>query len=113
MRRLTPREHGVVDYAVAALELTLPALIGARSGASRLLRLSGANAALLGAVTKQPLGVVKLLPMRAHLAVDAVFAAVFLAAPLALRSEPARVRVTLAALGASGALTAALTDPEE
>ena len=112
MRRLSSREHGFVDYGVAVVELALPRLLGAGSGARRLLRFSGANAALLGAVTQHDLGVVKVLPMRAHLALDAAFAAVFLAAPFILDDESRRVRVALAALGASGALTAAVTDPD-
>ena len=112
VRRLSRKEHGVVDYTVAVLELALPAMLGAGSAARRLLRLSGANAALLGALTKHELGVVKLVPMRAHLALDGAFAAVFLAAPLMLRDEPGRVRLALAALGASGALIATFTDPD-
>ena len=112
MRRLTTKEHGLVDYGVAALELALPTVLGAGEAARRLLHVSGANAALLGAVTAHELGVVKLLPMRAHLALDGLFAATFLAAPFALRDEPRRVRVALGALGLSGALAAALTDPD-
>ena len=112
MRRLSTKEHGLVDYGVAALELVLPRVLGAGKSASRLLRLSGANAALLGALTKQELGIVKLVPMRAHLALDGAFAATFLAAPLLLRDESRRVRGALALLGLSGAAAAALTDPD-
>ena len=49
--------------------------------------------------------------MRAHLVLDGVFAAVFLAAPFLLEEESRPVRIALAALGVSGASTAALTTP--
>ncbi len=112
MKRLSRRQHGFIDYGVGALELFLPRLLAPGPAAGRLLRVSGLNAVLLGAVTRHELGVVKLLPMRAHLALDGVFATVFLAAPFVLRDERPRVRGALAALGSTGALAALLTDPD-
>jgi hypothetical protein len=112
VRRLSKKEHGFVDYGVAVLETALSVALRPGTPGRILLRFSGANAALVGAVTDQPLGLVKLLPMRVHLALDAGFAAVFLGAAALLRGEPARVRVALSALGASGAAAAALTDPD-
>ena len=112
MKPISRRQHGIVDYAVAAVELVLPAVLPAGPRARKLLHLSGANAALLGAVTDQELGLLKLVPMRAHLALDGVFAATFLAAPFVLDDESPTVRATLALLGASGAAAALLTDPD-
>ena len=101
-----------MDYGVAAIELALPRLLGAGPAARRLLLLSGANAAVLGAVTQHELGLIKLVPMRAHLALDGIFAAGFVGAATLLEGEPRRVRVAFVALGVSGALAAALTDPD-
>ena len=112
MRPLSSKQHGFVDYGVAAVELLLPRFLGAGATGRRLLKFSGMNAALLGGVTQHDLGLIKVVPMRVHLALDGAFAAVFLGAALFLRSEPPRVRAALAALGASGALAAALTDPD-
>jgi hypothetical protein len=96
MRRPISRtQHGLVDYAVAALEGVLARTLPASRRVQRLLAL------------------VKVLPMRAHLALDGVFAAAFLAAPLlGDEDDPASVRVALAVLGAVGAATALLTDPD-
>ena len=111
MKRLSRKQHGYVDYGVAALELALSFALPASAATRRLLRVSAANAALLGALTRHELGIVKLIPMRAHLALDGLYAAAFVAAP-PLLPDDARIRRTLVALGLSGALIAALTDPD-
>ena len=77
-----------------------------------LLTLSAANAAAVGALTRHELGVVKLIPMRVHLALDAGFAALALGAAALLRGERAGVRGAIAALGFAGAAVTALTDPD-
>ena len=112
MKPISRKQHAFVDYVVGALEVALPAMLPAGTGASRLLRLSGGNAMLLGALTRHELGLVKVLPMRAHLALDGVFAATFLAAAAFLGDEEPSVRATLGALGATGAAVALLTDPD-
>ena len=106
---LSRKQHGVADYVFAATELSLVRALDAGAGAKRLLAVSGANAALLGMVTKHELGLVKLVPMRVHLALDAAFAATFVGAAAVL-DESRRVKGTLAALGIAAALITALTD---
>jgi hypothetical protein len=113
MRPISRRQHAVVDYVTAATELVLPHVLPASSSARRLLRFSGANAGVLGALTKHELGLVELVPMRVHLALDALFATTFLGAAALMRDERPAVRGTLAALGVTGALAAALTNPDK
>ena len=110
--RLSRRQHGFVDYGVAALELALSSLLPAGVRARRLLRASGLSAALLGALTDYDLGLLRVVPMRVHLALDGIFAATFLAAPAALRDEGTSVRIALTMLGLGGAVAAATTDPD-
>ena len=112
MRPISRKQHAVVDYVTAATELALPRLLPAGSGARGLLRFSGANAAALGALTRHELGLVKLVPMRVHLVLDGLFAATFLGAAAVMSEEKRSVRATLALLGVTGALAAALTDPD-
>ena len=109
---LSRKQHAIVDFASAAVELALARMLSSGPGARRFLTFSGANAALFGLLTRHELGLVKLVPMRAHLALDGVFAAAFLAAPWFPKDEDTTVRATLAALGVSGALAALLTDPD-
>ena len=111
-RPLSRKQHALVDFASAAVELALPRVLSMGPGARRLLTFSGSNAALLGLLTRHELGLVKLVPMRAHLALDAVVAAAFLGAPLLLDEEDASVRAAIVSLGVLGALAALLTDPD-
>jgi hypothetical protein len=69
--------HGVVDYKVGALLLTvfprIAGVEGTRSAAQ--IRTAGAFHAGYSALTNYPLGIVKAIPFKAHLALDAAGAA--------------------------------------
>jgi hypothetical protein len=75
--------HGVIDYNMAALLLTaFPRLVGVEgTGAAREIRLAGLIHGGYSSVTKYPLGVRKVLPYKAHLALDAVGALALASAP--------------------------------
>jgi hypothetical protein len=75
--------HGVTDYTVGSLLLTafprLARIEGTRS--ARQIRTAAAIHAGYSTVTDYPLGLVKLLPYRAHLALDALGAVALGATP--------------------------------
>ncbi|HEU4658380.1 MAG TPA: hypothetical protein VFR97_12680 [Capillimicrobium sp.] len=75
--------HGVVDYTAGAMLLTVfpkaAGIAGTRS--ARQVRTSAAIHAGYSMLTRYPLGVVKVLPFRAHLALDAVGALALAATP--------------------------------
>jgi len=75
--------HGVVDYTAGASLLTfLPKALGVEGTPSaRHLRLAGAFHAGYSTITDYPLGVVKALPYKAHLALDAAGAVALAATP--------------------------------
>src|ERR687894_740105 len=75
--------HGVVDYSAGTLLLTaFPRLAGiAGTRSARQIRTAAAIHAGYSTVTDYPLGVVKLLPYKAHLALDAVGALALAATP--------------------------------
>jgi hypothetical protein len=75
--------HGVTDYSVGALLMSvLPKLVGVEGTRSaRQIRTSGALHAAYSTVTDYPLGVAKLLPFKAHLALDAAGALAIAATP--------------------------------
>ena len=112
MRRLSRKQHAAADYLSAAVELALPRVLPMGSGARRLLTFSGLNAATLGALTRHELGLLRIVPMRVHLALDGGIAAAFLAAPAFLKDEDRSVRAVVGGLGAVGGLVALLTDPD-
>jgi hypothetical protein len=75
--------HGVTDYTVGTLLMAgFPRLAGVEGTQSaRQIRTAGAVHAGYSTITDYPLGIAKLIPYRAHLAID-------LAAALALAATP-------------------------
>jgi len=75
--------HGVTDYSVgAALMTVFPRLAGIEGTRSaRQVRLSGAAHAAYSVLTDYPLGAVKLIPYKVHLALDAAGALAIAATP--------------------------------
>jgi len=77
--------HGMTDYSVGTFLLTaFPRLAGIRGTRSaRQVRTAAAIHAGYSMFTSYPLGLVKLLPYKAHLALDAVGAVALAATPFA------------------------------
>lgn len=75
--------HGATDYTLGTLLMTaFPRLAGIEGTRSALqVRIAGAVHAGYSTMTNYPLGVVKLLPYRAHLAIDALGALAVAATP--------------------------------
>jgi hypothetical protein len=75
--------HGLVDYSAGTLLMTALPRIAGISGtrASRQIRVAGAVHAGYSTLTKYPLGIVKLIPFRVHLALDALGALALAATP--------------------------------
>jgi len=75
--------HGLTDYTAGTLLVTafpkLAGIEGTRSAAQ--IRIAGAIHAGYSTLTDYPLGVVKLIPYKAHLAIDAVGALALAATP--------------------------------
>jgi hypothetical protein len=75
--------HGVVDYTAGTLLMTaFPKLVGVEGTRSaRQIRLAGAIHAGYSTLTDYPLGALKVLPYKAHLALDAAGALALAATP--------------------------------
>lgn len=75
--------HGMTDYTVGTMLMTVfPKLAGIDGTQSaRQVRAAGAIHAGYSTITDYPLGVVKLLPYKAHLAIDALGAIALAATP--------------------------------
>jgi hypothetical protein len=75
--------HGVTDYTVGTTLMTVfPRLAGVEgTPAARQIRAAGAIHAGYSTLTDYPLGVVKLIPYKAHLAMDAIGALALAATP--------------------------------
>jgi hypothetical protein len=75
--------HGATDYTVGTTLMSVFPRLAGLSGTSsaRQIRIAGAIHAGYSTITDYPLGVVKLLPYRAHLAIDALGAVALAATP--------------------------------
>ena len=75
--------HGATDYTVGTTLMTaFPRLVGiSGTAAGRQVRLAGAIHVGYSTLTQYPLGVIKVLPYKAHLAIDAVGALALAATP--------------------------------
>jgi hypothetical protein len=82
-RRIDSTLHGVTDYtAGATLTTVFPRLANIEGTESaRQIRISGAIHAGYSTLTDYPLGIVKVIPFKAHLALDAVGAVALAATP--------------------------------
>jgi hypothetical protein len=73
MNRIPTRVHGVLDYAVGLLLVAAPWLFGfARNGAETWTPVAlGAGAIGYSLLTRYELGLIRVIPMTGHLALDA------------------------------------------
>ena len=83
MRFVPTRVHGMLDYLVGALLVIVPLVVSSPgSGARfRVPAALGAGAIVYALATDYELGVVRLLPMPAHLALDALSGVLLAASP--------------------------------
>jgi hypothetical protein len=115
-RPISTRTHGVIDYITCGTLMALPFLFGWH-GRARGLAL-GAGLTTLGTslITNYELGVVKLLPMKAHLAIDGAQASALMSAPKMVDGDGAWAGRVLAMIGAMESAVGAITktrSPEE
>jgi hypothetical protein len=101
--------HGVLDYMTAAFLHTLPRVMGWSDNVTRVLDVAGGGATGYSLFTDNELGLVKALPMKAHLTLDAVSGRALVGAALVMDDEDPEVRATLAGIGAWEIAAALLT----
>jgi hypothetical protein len=99
MQKMPTHVHGVVDYVVGATLAILPRALGWTGAPARLLETAGVGAIGYSMLTNYELGLVRLLPMKAHLALDALSGGMLIGAAAMLDDEDDDVRATLAGIG--------------
>jgi len=114
MRPITSKLHGAIDYATGATLLVAPRALRLRDPrASIVLRAAGAGALAYSLLTDYELGVVRRLPLRTHLALDAASGLTVAASPwlLGFRSRGLRHWFPHLLVGAGEVAAAVLTQP--
>lgn len=112
MKWISTRMHGALDYSMAVLMLALPWLFNWSDATKTLLTILAIGIVLYSLLTRYELGVMRILPMRAHLALDMLGGLVLLIAAFLLNGETDSVRWTLGALGVAELGAAMMTDPD-
>lgn len=91
--------HGAIDYAAGVLSVTMPRVLGGGEAAKTVGNLGAVFAGTYAAATRFELGVIPVLSMRQHLALDAVFGVSLLTAAALLKDEKPVVRAAFAGFG--------------
>lgn len=106
LRVIPTSVHGMIDYVASGALYATPALLGLNDvpPSSRTLRLASGAAVASSLVTDYELGVVKLVPMRAHLMLDALSGALIASSPwlFGFAKEGSRHWLPHALMGATG-----------
>jgi hypothetical protein len=99
MKPLSTRAHGLLDYSSVVAFLVAPDWLGWGAGPRRLLRRAAAATLAYSLFTRYELGLIRLLPMPAHLALDAGQAALLCSAAAFLRGERRAIRAAILGVG--------------
>jgi hypothetical protein len=83
-RPITPRQHGLLDYGLAAANILGPRALGVSPRARRLFRVFGLLQGGLNAVTVQPTAVEKVVPFALHGVLKKNSAPIYFGLPLLL-----------------------------
>ncbi len=116
LRIIPTKAHGVVDMATGPALIAAPTLLrmNGNTGATIPPRVVGSAATLYALLTDYEFGLKRVLPMRAHLALDAVAGVALAATPFVTRASKRGVRHWLPhAIGGANSLALALTTKEQ
>lgn len=111
-RPISTRTHGVIDYTWATVAAAAPKMMTQRTSTARLIRGASAAATANSMLTNYEAGVMKVMPMKAHLAMDVLMCGALLLSPLFLPRSERRYAAFPVLLGAAGLLTAVMTKTE-
>ena len=111
-RPISTRTHATIDYAWATTAAALPKMMEHAPSAARLIKNAGVAAAANAMMTNYEAGMMKVMPMKAHLAFDIAMCGALLLSPLLLPPSERRYVLIPMALGAVGFLTALMTEME-
>ena len=108
-RLISTRTHGVIDYTWAAAAEALPEGISGAPRTSSLLTGAGVAALVSSLLTNYEAGLVRVMPMKGHLAADFALCAVLLVSPLFLPANERRFAFIPVVFGIVGVVAGLMT----
>jgi hypothetical protein len=110
--RISSKTHAVVDYLTIGTLLTLPRVLGFSQKLTDAITTLALGQLGYTLMTRHEGGVVRVLPFKAHLVMDAVGGAGLATLPWTLgEDDDDTAKVTCAAMGAFEVMAAAMTEP--
>lgn len=108
---ISPKMHGILDYALGSMLLTLPGQLGVNNTATKNYRLLATGMTAMNAMTDTPAGLKKMIPLKMHQKADASLLAALAIATFSdtIRKDPKTLGFHLGLLGLAG-LQYAMTD---
>lgn len=113
MRFISPKAHGVMDYATAGAMVALPRMMEFSKATTNLMTGTGATMLGMSLLTRYPMGLVRVLPMQAHLAADGVLNALLIREASRLGKKEDQARNTIMGMAISGIAIALMTRTRE
>jgi len=110
MKLFSTRTHGMLDYLTAGLLLVLPRAMGWSRQVTGMLTGAALSTLAYSLLTRYELGLWKVLPVKAHLALDAMSGMLFCGAPFLFPDEEPSVKGTLVGLGLFEVMAAVTTE---
>ena len=99
MKLFSTKTHGVLDYVTAGTLFALPRMMDWSPAARSLLTNASLGTVAYSLLTRYELGLWKVLPMKGHLALDAMSGLLLAAAPFLLLDEDTSANAVFVALG--------------
>ena len=84
---ISTQTHGLMDYLTAGALAVLPGMLGFSERTTRALQMAAVGKLCYSLMTDNELGVVRALPMKAHLAIDAVNGVALAVLPFMLEED--------------------------
>ena len=109
---ISTRMHGIIDYTWAAAASSLASRVHRATSTARLLRSAATAATASSLVTNYEGGALPLLPMKGHLALDAMLCSALVAAPFFLPASERRYAAIPVLLGVMGLVAGLLTQTQ-
>lgn len=112
MKPFSTLAHAVIDYLAVATLLALPWVFGASDQATSFMSFAAVALLFSAAAARHELGLLHLVPLRAHLLLDVAAGLTLVAMAFVLGAEPAAFRAALGAVGVLEIATASMTREE-
>ena len=112
MQVISTKTHGILDFLTVGFALAFPRVLGCSKEFTNAVTMIAVGKLGYALMTKHELGVAKVIPMKAHLAMDAVGGATLAALPYLLDERDEAAMATCVALGLMDMSASVMTETQ-